>query len=182
MRAERAWREETIMRRMLCGPLLALVVFAAGCGLSPEQGAALARYEKAVAEVQERLDAYAARAEEVVAAIREKRVPLAEGMAVLAEIQGSYKADTEKLSGLAGAIEELRGQEVPWWYYLGPIVTALLGLAGGRVPGLKTQRVLGAVIEGVEKSGEDKVKAAICTAAVMRGVEPALHAEVRRLT
>ncbi len=180
MRAQRAW-EETIMRRVLCGPLLALVVFAAGCGLSPEQSAALARYAKAVAEIRERLDSYAARAEEVAAAIREKRVPLAEGMAVLAEIQAGYKADAGKLSGLAGAIEELRGQEVPWWYYLGPVVTALLGLAGGRIPGLKTSRVLGAVIAGVEKSGDPNVKVAIRDSADLHGVGVALHARVKRL-
>ena len=78
-------------------------------------------------------------------------------------------------------MKELRNQKVPWWYYIGPIATGILGLLGGRVPGLRTERVLGAVVEGVEKAGDACVKESIRDAAELHGVSAELHRVVRKL-
>lgn len=169
------------MNRFAVPIVLALLTI--GCGLSPEQSAALARYERAVAEIETRLETYEGKIEAVVEAYKAGRIPLEETRALLAEVGGGYSADKERLVELRKSVKELREQEVPWWAYIGPAVLAAIGFLGGRVPGWKTQRVLAAVVEGVEKSGDNKVlKEDIRDAADLAGVGPELHEVVKRLT
>ena len=169
------------MKKLLCASLLVAILPLAGCGLSPEQAAALSRYEKAVAEVESRLAVYEQKISDVIEKVRAKEVPAAEASALLAEIGASYEADREKLGELKSAAARLKEQKVPWYYYLGPIVTGLLGLLGGRVPGRRAERVLGAVIEGVEKSEDLAVKESIRDAAELHGVSAELHRAVRKV-
>lgn len=172
-----------VLFRVACLCALAtLALSAAGCGLSPEQRAALARYEKAVKEVEARVDSYGEKVDAVIAKVKAKEIPLEEGQALIAELASNYKADKEKLAEVKSAVGKLKEFEVPWYYYLGPIVTALLGLAGGRIPGLRTAKVLGAVVDGIEVAGVGKVKAAVRKAALDAGVQPALSALVRERT
>ena len=133
-------------------------------------------------EVQERLDSYLQKAEEIVKAVREERIPLEEGNAALAEIRANHQDDSRRLADLPEAIGEIRRQEVPWYYYLGPVATAVLAFLGGRVPGWRAQRVLGAVIEGVEKTEDLSLKESIREAAELHGVGPELHRVVRKAT
>ncbi len=170
------------MRKLVSASLLvAFLLPLAGCGLSPEQAAALSRYEKAVAEVESRLGSYERKIAEVVEKVRAKEIPAAEAQALLAEIGANYEADKERLGELKASVKDLKKNEVPWWYYLGPIVTGILGLLGGRVPGWRTQRVLGAVVDGVEHAGDASVKECIRDSAELHGVGPELHRIVRKL-
>lgn len=169
------------MRKLFFTSLLVTFLPLAGCGLSPEGAAAVGRYEKAVAEVGSRLATYERKISEVIEKVRAKEIPAAEAKTLLAEIGANYKADKEKLTELKSAAAKLKEQEVPWYYYLGPIVTGLLGLLGGRVPGWRTQRVLGAVVEGVERAGDISVKESIRDSAELHGVSAELHRIVRKL-
>lgn len=169
------------MKKLVLTTLLVAFLPLAGCGLSPEQAAALGRYEKAVAEVESRLGSYERKIAEVVEKVRAKEIPAAEAQALLVEIGANYRADKERLVELKASVKDLKKNEVPWWYYVGPIVTGILGLLGGRVPGLRTERVLGAVVEGVEKAGDACVKESIRDAAELHGVGSELHRVVRKL-
>jgi len=175
--------------------LVAVVVLAlAGC-LPPEQQARveairleLMDISQTAEELWPKLAELNRKIADVYEAITQKRLPIEEGKALIE----SYMAEKdfliargrelqESAEALKTELEALRAEGVPWWRIAGVIVLALL-TGGAGIKMRTTANVLGAVIRGVEKAGDQAVKKAIAAEAGNAGVASALHAEVKRLT
>jgi len=184
------------MRRWILLPVLALVLV--GCGLSPEQqkayDTAMVAKEKAVEKVnvlETRLVEYKADAEAIFKKIKDKEIPWAEAAPLIAKLSTNFEADKaalveakDSMKALATDIKKLNDLKVPWYYYIGPLVTGLLGIFGGYLPGARkagaATSVANTVIAGVEKGNDPGTKGAIRDEATMAGVEALLHAMVRK--
>jgi len=170
--------------------VLVLGAVCAGCGLSPKQAASLDRYEAAMAAASERLQGYEVEVAQIREMIAAGKVAPADALAMLAKVAANKDADLATIREATAAVKELRTGEVPWWYYIGPALAAVLGIAGGYIPGARKAaavvqqldqagRIIGSMVHGVEVGGDKGTKAAIAAEATRNGVAGPLHAAVR---
>jgi hypothetical protein len=177
----------------------------AGCGgLRPDQEALLDRYEEDLldlkadaAAIEKRVEEAAPLVKDVVAAIEEDRLPVAEGTALIADIRLNMEADRaaalkarEDIAALSATIADMKKADIPWWAYVRSaapaVLTLLVGIAGGYLPSAKHRRALeltrDAMISGIELAGDKPTKETVHANAVNAGVEGELNEAVRRMT
>jgi len=182
------------MKHLTVVALMAVLVLCLiGCGLSPEQQAALREYDAEITETRARLMEYEPQVREVVNAIARDDIPIAEATRLLEKIEVNYESDRTQLAELRAKAEELDALNVPWWLALLPILSLGVGAGAGLWKGAAkygplldvAHRMLRVTILGVEASGAKDappVKMCIKDRARSDGVENELHREVDRYT
>ena len=176
--------------------ILVLVAFAlVGCGLTPEQVSALNAYEsqletlhREAGEFADELGHYDVEIAAMVAKIKSKQIPVQEGMALIAQFMErktetlkAYKEIRAEIDATWQAKADLEAQAVPWWAIALSTVTTVLGALGLK-KWQTAASVLKAVVCGVEKAGDVKVKDAISVSAIHAGVEGDLNKVVKANT
>ena len=174
---------------------LILVLALAGCGLTPEQSAALKAYElqldelhREAGEFAEELSYYDDEIAAVVAKIREKKIPYEEGMALISQFMDRKTETLKAYSEIRAQIDatwqaknDLEAQAVPWWAIAISTVTTVLGALGLK-KWQTAANVLKAVVCGVEAGGSKETKLAIKDEATEAGVQAELKKIVKAVT
>ena len=147
--------------------VVSVLLLAVGCGLTREQRTTLLQAEA-------RIQQYRPKVAAVMEKVRKGELFLDEGAVLITEYLENEAADK-------ALIEKLREQDIPWYAVAGMIVAGAIG-------GLKwkhastAQKILRAVVLGVEKGGNKETKASIEAAASRAGVEAELDKVVKANT
>ncbi len=188
------------MRSLTVPFLMLCAVMVTGCGLSPEQSRA---YNKAIEServaieklnvLEGRLAIYKDDAKAILEKVKKKELPWSEAAPLIAKITANFETDKKALIETKDALREvgkdikaLKDLKIPWYYYIGPVLTAILGIAGGSIPGYRAARTAGrardAAIVGLEASGSAIGKRKAANVAHALGVGVALAESVIKLT
>jgi len=167
---------------------LILAVFVMiGCGLTPEQSAALKAYElqleqlhREAGEFADELSYYDDEIAAVVAKIKSKQIPVSEGMALInqfmerkTETLKAYSEIREQIDATWQAKNDLEASGVPWWSIALHTLEGIL-VAAGLAKWRGALRIVNAVIDGVETGGCKDTKIAIEEAAIAAKVSTQL--------
>jgi len=161
----------------------AMVIALVGCGLTPEQSAALQAYELQLDELHreggeffEELSYYDVEIAAVASKVRDKKIPYAEGMALISQFMERKTETLKAYSEIRAQIDatwqakvDLEAKEVPWWAVALTTVTTILGALGLK-KWQTAANVAKAVVCGVETGGDKNTKVAIEQAAIGAGV------------
>lgn len=145
-----------------------LVLFlAVGCGLTREQRTTLL-------EAEARLQQYKPKVAAIMERVRNGELPIDEGAALIAEYAENEATDK-------ALVDKLREQDIPWYYIAGMVLAGAFG--GMKWKHASTaQKIIRAIVLGVEKGDSKETKVAIELAADRAGVEAELDKVVKENT